>query len=209
MPVAHWPELTGSLSPSAQHRTDLERKVDATSIFNATVRVAIGPPFRLITAPHQCLHAVQSVGDSPLAGELIGGQQSRGAEVSGHETGGEPTDWESWSQSWKHHHLLGLELHSAEEIQSILDLAELFAQASQEGRNRLTLLRGFTVADLFFENSTTTIAGDLVVNGTTTTINSTTVTVDDLNIVIKITSFFIAQAVCNILFKKAFFIPNN
>jgi len=156
MPVAHWPELTGSLSPSAQHRTDLERKVDATSIFNATVRVAIGPPFRLITAPHQCLHAVQSVGDSPLAGELIGGQQSRGAEVSGHETGGEPTDWESWSQSWKHHHLLGLELHSAEEIQSILDLAELFAQASQEGRNRLTLLRGFTVANLFFENSTRT-----------------------------------------------------
>jgi len=33
-------------------------------------------------------------------------------------------------------------------------------------------------------NSTTTIAGDLVVNGTTTTINSTTVTVDDLNIVL-------------------------
>jgi aspartate carbamoyltransferase catalytic subunit len=102
------------------------------------------------------LHPLQSGVVSQLAVESTGGQQSRGAEVSGHETGGEPTDWESWSQSWKHHHLLGLELHSAEEIQSILDLAERFAEASQEGRNRLTLLRGFTVANLFFENSTRT-----------------------------------------------------
>ena len=41
-----------------------------------------------------------------------------------------------------------------------------------------------TAVNIGASNSTTTIAGDLVVNGTTTTINSTTVTVDDLNIVL-------------------------
>lgn len=41
-----------------------------------------------------------------------------------------------------------------------------------------------TAVNIGAANSTTTIAGDLVVNGTTTTINSTTVTVDDLNIVL-------------------------
>jgi hypothetical protein len=41
-----------------------------------------------------------------------------------------------------------------------------------------------TAVNIGASNSTTTIAGDLVVNGTTTTINSTTVTVDDINIVL-------------------------
>jgi len=39
-----------------------------------------------------------------------------------------------------------------------------------------------TAVNIGASNSTTTIAGDLVVNGTTTTINSTTLTVDDKNI---------------------------
>lgn len=41
-----------------------------------------------------------------------------------------------------------------------------------------------TAVNIGAANSTTTIAGDLVVNGTTTTVNSTTVTVDDINIVL-------------------------
>jgi len=39
-----------------------------------------------------------------------------------------------------------------------------------------------TAVNIGASNSTTTIAGDLVVNGTTTTINSTTLTVDDKNL---------------------------
>jgi hypothetical protein len=41
-----------------------------------------------------------------------------------------------------------------------------------------------TAVNIGAANSTTTIAGDFVVNGTTTTINSTTVTVDDLNLIL-------------------------
>lgn len=39
-----------------------------------------------------------------------------------------------------------------------------------------------TAINIGASNSTTTIAGDLVVNGTTTTVNSTTVTIDDKNL---------------------------
>lgn len=41
---------------------------------------------------------------------------------------------------------------------------------------------GATAVNIGASNSTTTIAGDLVVNGTTTTISSTTITVDDKNL---------------------------
>lgn len=39
-----------------------------------------------------------------------------------------------------------------------------------------------TAVNIGANNSTTTIAGDLVINGTTTTVNSTTITVDDKNL---------------------------
>lgn len=59
-------------------------------------------------------------------------------------------------EHWKHRHLLGLEELSAEEITLILDLAEQLHDATQRGRVKLDLLKGRTVANLFFENSTRT-----------------------------------------------------
>jgi len=51
---------------------------------------------------------------------------------------------------------LGLEELSAEEITVILDKAEVFRKALEDGVRRIPLLRGKTCANLFFENSTRT-----------------------------------------------------
>jgi aspartate carbamoyltransferase catalytic subunit len=58
--------------------------------------------------------------------------------------------------SWAHRHLLGLENLSADEISLILDYAEALHAATQQGRVKLDLLKGRTIANLFFENSTRT-----------------------------------------------------
>jgi aspartate carbamoyltransferase catalytic subunit len=58
--------------------------------------------------------------------------------------------------TWKHRHLLGLEELSAEEITLVLDLGEKLQAATDSGRVKLDLLKGRTVANLFFENSTRT-----------------------------------------------------
>ena len=57
---------------------------------------------------------------------------------------------------WTRRHLLGLEELSAEEITLILDKAEVFRKALEDGVRRIPLLRGKTCANLFFENSTRT-----------------------------------------------------
>lgn len=57
---------------------------------------------------------------------------------------------------WTHKHLLGLEHLSADEISLILDFAEALHLATNHGRTKLDLLKGRTVANLFFENSTRT-----------------------------------------------------
>ncbi len=58
--------------------------------------------------------------------------------------------------SWQHRHLLGLEHLTAQEIELILDYADKLQAATLEGRRKLDLLKGRTVANLFFENSTRT-----------------------------------------------------
>jgi aspartate carbamoyltransferase catalytic subunit len=56
----------------------------------------------------------------------------------------------------KHRHLLGLETYSAEEINLILDTAESFREVLERPIKKLPTLRGITVVNLFFENSTRT-----------------------------------------------------
>lgn len=58
--------------------------------------------------------------------------------------------------SWTRRHLLGLEDLSADEINTILDTAEQFKQATGDCRRKLNILSGKTCANLFFENSTRT-----------------------------------------------------
>jgi aspartate carbamoyltransferase catalytic subunit len=58
--------------------------------------------------------------------------------------------------SWSRRHLLDLESLSAEEITTILDVAQQLKEMTQGGRRKIPLLTGKTLANLFFENSTRT-----------------------------------------------------
>src|SRR4051794_17872016 len=57
---------------------------------------------------------------------------------------------------WTKRHLLGLEDLSREEIETILDQAELFLDGGRSPRRKRTNLKGRTVVNLFFEPSTRT-----------------------------------------------------
>jgi aspartate carbamoyltransferase catalytic subunit len=57
---------------------------------------------------------------------------------------------------WGHQHLLDLEKLSAAQLTTVLDLADQLSDATAGGRDRLDLLKGIVVANLFFENSTRT-----------------------------------------------------
>ena len=58
--------------------------------------------------------------------------------------------------AWTRRHLLDLESLSAEEINVILDTAVSFKEATAGCQQKLPLLTGKTIANLFFENSTRT-----------------------------------------------------
>lgn len=68
----------------------------------------------------------------------------------------ELADLERVPSSWTRRHLLGLEDLSAEEITMILDRADFFRKAADEGQRKLPILTGKTCVNLFFENSTRT-----------------------------------------------------
>jgi len=57
---------------------------------------------------------------------------------------------------WQRRHLLDIESLSAEELQTILRLAQEFKQYMNHSREKLTLLKGKTCANIFFEDSTRT-----------------------------------------------------
>ena len=60
------------------------------------------------------------------------------------------------SEPWLERHLLGLEQLSAQQITTILDLAERFHALTEGATKKLHVLNGTVVANLFFENSTRT-----------------------------------------------------
>lgn len=66
-----------------------------------------------------------------------------------------PADWQV-PAGWTRRHLLGLENLSADELTIALDTAARFKQATADCTQKLPLLTGRTVANLFFENSTRT-----------------------------------------------------
>ena len=57
---------------------------------------------------------------------------------------------------WRRRHLLDLESLTAEEIRTLLDVAQQLKDATEGCRRKLALLEGKTCANLFFENSTRT-----------------------------------------------------
>ena len=60
------------------------------------------------------------------------------------------------TRPWSQPHLLGLENLSADDITTILDLADDFQRLTDDGTKKLSVLNGTVVANLFFENSTRT-----------------------------------------------------
>ena len=59
---------------------------------------------------------------------------------------------------FQHRHLLGIEPLSPHEITTILDLADTYAGLNQRREKRSEVLRGLTQINLFFEDSTRTMA---------------------------------------------------
>ncbi len=60
------------------------------------------------------------------------------------------------SGPWGERHLLGLEHLSADQLTTVLDLAAYYDRITNGGTQRLNVLKGIVVANLFFENSTRT-----------------------------------------------------
>ncbi|HEY0834942.1 MAG TPA: aspartate carbamoyltransferase catalytic subunit [Azospirillum sp.] len=60
------------------------------------------------------------------------------------------------SPTFPHRHLLGIEGLTAGEISLVLDLADGYVEQSRQSEKKSALLRGRTVVNLFFENSTRT-----------------------------------------------------
>lgn len=60
------------------------------------------------------------------------------------------------TKNWSHKHLLDLESLSAQDIELLLDTAQFLTDAHKQAGQKLSLLTGKTVANLFFENSTRT-----------------------------------------------------
>ncbi|HEY1066754.1 MAG TPA: aspartate carbamoyltransferase catalytic subunit [Pirellulales bacterium] len=67
-----------------------------------------------------------------------------------------PSELETITASWTRPHLLGIEDLTAAEITTILDSAAWFKEATGGCREKLSLLSGRSIANLFFENSTRT-----------------------------------------------------
>lgn len=61
-----------------------------------------------------------------------------------------------YPETWQRRHLLDLESLSADEICTLLDVAEKLQQAFIQSGQKLNLLTGMTIANLFYENSTRT-----------------------------------------------------
>ncbi len=59
-------------------------------------------------------------------------------------------------EGWKQKHLLGLEDLTRDELNILLDQAQVFRNAFDEGRRKFSILTGSTSVTLFFENSTRT-----------------------------------------------------
>ena len=55
-----------------------------------------------------------------------------------------------------HRHLLGIEGLTAQEIELILDLSDSYVEQNRQPDKKSDVLRGRTVINLFFENSTRT-----------------------------------------------------
>jgi len=64
--------------------------------------------------------------------------------------------FDSMMLPFRHRHLLGIEGFSPDEITTILDLAESHVEPNRQADKKRSVMRGRTIINLFFENSTRT-----------------------------------------------------
>ena len=64
----------------------------------------------------------------------------------------DPTDL----PTYPHRHILGIEGLSPDEITALLDRSEAYVEQNRQADKKKSLLRGRTIINLFFENSTRT-----------------------------------------------------
>jgi aspartate carbamoyltransferase catalytic subunit len=57
---------------------------------------------------------------------------------------------------FRHRHLLGIEGLSPDDINPVLDLADGYVELNRQAEKKRSLLRGRTIINCFFENSTRT-----------------------------------------------------
>src|SRR5258708_38968948 len=67
-----------------------------------------------------------------------------------------PMAFDSATISFRHRHLLGIEGFSPDEITTILDIAEGHVEPNRRADKKRAVMRGRTIINLFFENSTRT-----------------------------------------------------
>src|SRR3979490_3111222 len=67
-----------------------------------------------------------------------------------------PRAFDSATTPFRHRHLLGIEGFSPDEITTILDLAEGHVEPNRQADKKRSVMRGRTIINLFFENSTRT-----------------------------------------------------
>ncbi|MBV8777156.1 MAG: aspartate carbamoyltransferase catalytic subunit, partial [Alphaproteobacteria bacterium] len=60
------------------------------------------------------------------------------------------------SHAYRHRHLLGIEGLTPDDIGYVLDLADGYVDINREAEKKKSLLRGRTLINCFFENSTRT-----------------------------------------------------
>ena len=60
------------------------------------------------------------------------------------------------SHAYRHRHLLGIEGLTPEDISYVLDLADSYVEMNRQADKKRSLLRGRTLINCFFENSTRT-----------------------------------------------------
>ena len=58
--------------------------------------------------------------------------------------------------AFRHRHLLGIEGLSPEDIKHVLDVADGYVELNRQAEKKRTVLRGRTIINCFFENSTRT-----------------------------------------------------
>ena len=117
-----------------------------------------------MTLEHRAPGATGRAGEPPSPEQAsrepgsISPPAAEAARTSSAAAGASAQAGRSGGQPWQHHHVLDLDDFSRAEIETVLDAATRMREVLDRRIARVPALRGFTVVNLFYENSTRTRA---------------------------------------------------